>query len=89
MTEIAIDIKTRDLEDLSCNHSIIFSAEGFPLDEWIEGLCIDIRLGRVVVRWGAGFGEHFNPWRPPFKPVHLEWDGRPYVVRLQSDKPQS
>jgi hypothetical protein len=51
--------------------SIVFDTSGAPLDDILEGLCIDVGEGKATIRWGKGFGDHFVPWRIPFSDVEF------------------
>ena len=85
---IIVELDEADLEDLSCTTSIVFDASGYPLDDLLEGLCIDVNNGKVQIRWGQGFGDHFLPWRPPFNPVSFSVYGREYVFCLDGQQEQ-
>ena len=83
MEIITICVDHEDLNDLARVTSIVFDAHGHPLDDWLDGLCLDIDSGRVRIRWGKHWGDHFVVWKPPFDPVAFDFDGRCYKFCLK------
>ena len=84
--DIVIIIDPADLRDLNGTTSIVFDSLGRPLDEYLDGLCVDIDQGRVCIRWGEGFGDFFVPWRSPFKPIRFVAYEHAYTVCLHGQE---
>lgn len=83
---IVISIAKTDLIDLSRTTSIVFDEIGSPLDDYLEGLCVDIEKGRVQIRWGEKYGDFFVKWRPPFTPIEFVAFERLYKFCLEGQE---